>query len=752
MIPPSVTPERFKTARATILVDRFMTAFIKIGGIGIILAVLAIGVFIIAQVLPLFRSATVEPAPASHEVDLRSVLAQGDESVVLGLDEWGERPFVVTRSGSLAFCDVVGAATEADKAVPVTEGRMVTSSAYDVERQHVALGFADGSALAFAVKYRPEYADGKRIVRSELGPIKKVVLDSAGGTVSSLSWVGKGDVEEVAAIVLPVQGAPKLLVQRGNQPAEDLTNLITGIPSKVIADNRGDALVVLSQEGDVSYLFRSPDGFRVRQIFRPFADTASQTITSMAWLYGDVSLVATNAEGRNRQFSLFIKPGDDKRTFGLTKEFDRLPAGARFTSISVRNKAFLVGTGSHASLRFGTSASTRWEADLPYVPAQGVINAKYNRIAFLGEDARLRTMVLDDPHPEAGIRAFFGKVWYEGFSAPKYEWQSSGGTDDFEPKLSMINLMFGTFKATFYALLFAVPIALLGAIYTAEFMAPRWKAIIKPTVEIMAALPSVVLGFLAALWLAPAIENSFPSIILLMLVVPTVACLVGFGWSYLSPAFRARVPGGTEFLILIPILAIAGWLAWSAGPLLERMMFTITTPEGTVIADFRRWWAASTGLAYEQRNSFIVGVMMGFAVIPIIFTIAEDSLTNVPSNLRSASLALGASRWQTAINIVVPTASAGIFSALMIGLGRAIGETMIVVMATGNTGIIDWNIFNGMRTLSANIAVELPEAPHGGTLYRSLFLGALLLFAFTFAINTIAEIMRARLREKYKTV
>ena len=471
MIPPAATPERFKTARATILVDRFMTAFIKIGGIGIILAVLAIGVFIIAQVVPLFRSATVEPVPTSHEVDLRSVLTQGDESVVLGLDEWGERPFVVSRSGLLAFCDVVGAATKHEKAIPITEGRVVTSSAYDVERQHVALGFADGSALAFAVKYSPEYADGKRFVRSELGPLKKVVLDPAGGTVSSLSWVGKSDVEEVAAVVVPLQGKPKLLVQRGDQPAEDLTNLITGVPSKVIADNRGDALVVVSQEGDVSYLFRTSDGFRVRQIFRPFADTASQAITSMAWLFGDVSLVATTAEGRNRQFSLFIKPGEDKRTFGLTKEFDRLPAGARFTSISVRNKAFLVATGNHASLRFGTSAATRWEADLPYVPAQGVINAKYNRIAFLGEDARLRTLVLDDPHPEAGIRAFFGKVWYEGFAAPKYEWQSSGGTDDFEPKLSMINLMFGTFKATFYALLFAIPIALLGAIYTAEFMA-----------------------------------------------------------------------------------------------------------------------------------------------------------------------------------------------------------------------------------------------------------------------------------------
>ena len=144
--------------------------------------------------------------------------------------------------------------------------------------------------------------------------------------------------------------------------------------------------------------------------------------------------------------------------------------------------------------------------------------------------------------------------------------------------------------------------------------------------------------------------------------------------------------------------------------------------------------------------------MMGFAVIPMIFTISEDALSNVPLSLTVGSLALGASRWQTAIRIVVPTASAGIFSALMIGLGRAVGETMIVVMATGNTPVLNWNIFAGMRTLAANIAVELPEAAEHSTLYRTLFLGALLLFIITFLVNTVAEVLRQHLREKYKTV
>jgi phosphate transport system permease protein len=148
----------------------------------------------------------------------------------------------------------------------------------------------------------------------------------------------------------------------------------------------------------------------------------------------------------------------------------------------------------------------------------------------------------------------------------------------------------------------------------------------------------------------------------------------------------------------------------------------------------------------------VVGFVMGFAVIPLVFTIAEDALSNVPTSLVSGSLACGASRWQTVWRVVVPTAISGIVSAIMIGFGRAIGETMIVVMATGNTPVMEANPFNGMRTLSANIAVELPEAAVGHTHFRALFLGACCLFFLTFVINTLAEVLRQRLRERYKVV
>ena len=151
---------------------------------------------------------------------------------------------------------------------------------------------------------------------------------------------------------------------------------------------------------------------------------------------------------------------------------------------------------------------------------------------------------------------------------------------------------------------------------------------------------------------------------------------------------------------------------------------------------------------YVQRNAIVVAIGMSFAIIPLVFTIADDALSSVPDHLRSASLGAGATPWQTTVRVIVPAATSGLFSAVMIGLGRAVGETMIVLMAAGNTPLMGWNIFNGFQTLSAAIATELPEAARGSAHYRVLFLAAVLLFAMTFAVNTIAELVRQRFRRR----
>ncbi|MCG8511266.1 MAG: ABC transporter permease subunit, partial [Rhodospirillales bacterium] len=155
---------------------------------------------------------------------------------------------------------------------------------------------------------------------------------------------------------------------------------------------------------------------------------------------------------------------------------------------------------------------------------------------------------------------------------------------------------------------------------------------------------------------------------------------------------------------------------------------------------------------YVVRNSLIVGFVMGFAVIPIIYTIAEDALSAVPEHLRSASLGCGATPWQTATRVILPVAMSGMFSACMIGLGRAVGETMIVLMAAGNTPLMELNVFNAFHTLSAAIATEMPEAAKDSSHARVLYLAGLVLFVMTFVVNTVAEVVRLRFRKRNRSL
>jgi phosphate transport system permease protein len=540
----------------------------------------------------------------------------------------------------------------------------------------------------------------------------------------------------------------------------NLTADLKGKPAQILSSAVGDGLLVADETGEVDYYFLQTSGdLELRQKFKPFSDLKDPKLSSMGYVFGDVSVVVTSVDGHQRVFSLYNQPIEkdgetlEMRLYGQTKTFPDLKQGATFFAAGQRNKTFLTGHGKFASLRYVTTEDVRWEEELPFEISRAVIDAKTENIIFLDTAGTLHRYSLHDPHPEAGWKAFFGKVWYEGAKKPEYTWQSTSGTDDFEAKLSLMPLIVGSLKGTFYALLFAVPIALLAAVYSACYLPPSIKRVLKPTMEIMASLPSVVLGFLAGLWLAPLLEDKVPSVLLTIISLPIGAMLCGWAWTKLPVHLRSRVKLGNEYLLVLVPVVLVGYAAWSMGPVLEQWLFVVQDPAtGQSVADFRMWWPHATNTPFDVRNSMVVGFMMGFAVIPIIFTISEDALSNVPAALKGASMALGANRWQVVRTIVLPIAAAGIFSALMIGFGRAVGETMIVVMATGNTPVMDMNIFSGMRTLSANIAVELPEAAQHSTHYRTLFLGAMVLFVLTFALNTTAELMRQHLREKFKLV
>ena len=405
-----------------------------------------------------------------------------------------------------------------------------------------------------------------------------------------------------------------------------------------------------------------------------------------------------------------------------------------------RRKGFLaVADDGQGHIAHTTSEQVIASFLLKQKPQITSFSPRADRLVTVDSAGNTEIYEIDNPHPEIAWGTIWNKVWYEGYETPVFSWQSSSADTAFEPKFSLTPLLFGTLKSAFYAMLFAAPLAILGAIYTANFMAPRMRQWVKPSIETMAALPTVVLGFLAGLWLAPIVEANLTSVLLCVVVLPLSVLIFGFLWS-LPPSSMTRAFEGWFGALSVPVLILTGYVIFSFDEQLSTLLFG---------GDARTWFYQVLGLEYDQRNSLIIGIAMGLAVIPTIFSIAEDALYGVPQHLVHGSLALGATRWQTLVRIVLLTASPGIFSAVMIGFGRAAGETMVVLMATGNTPIMDFNIFQGMRTFAANIAVEMPESEVDSTHFRILFLTALVLFAITLAFNTIAEMVRHRLRSRY---
>ncbi len=247
---------------------------------------------------------------------------------------------------------------------------------------------------------------------------------------------------------------------------------------------------------------------------------------------------------------------------------------------------------------------------------------------------------------------------WSGYDKPEYIWQPVSEIQ----KFNIIPLIIGSLKTTLVAMFFAVPLALGAALYVSQLAGNRTREVVKPVIEMLSGIPSVVMGFFALLVMASFLQNVF---------------------------------------------------------------------------------------GYESRlNALVAGVALGFAVIPVIFTIAEDALTSVPRSFSQGALALGASRWRATWQIVLPAALPGVFAAVILGFGRAIGETMIVLMASGNASILSASPTDSARTITATIAAELAETVFGSHHYRLLFMIGLLLFAVTFLANVAGEIIVHRLKKR----
>lgn len=745
----SDSKRRARILRSRALKDRLSRAVIAVGGVSVIIALGLIFLYLFLEVLPMLMPASVHPgqvyaAPGGNPAP----------TVHLAMDRHREVAVRFDGAGGVAFFRPQDGTVLLQQRLPLPEGAAVTSVAHAEPRTRlVAFGLSDGSALLVRHAYSETYPDDRRVVHPELsypfgqeplaiddegrGLRRLAIQEGPGGTlVAGLTEDGRMSIVDFEARTSFMTG--EVVVERRasvvDVPFPDVAHLLVGMDLRtiVIADGGGRLHLADARVRDRVVIEHTmqvlPEGVR---------------ITALEFLLGTVSVLVGGSDGSVVQWTP-ARQEDNTRRLARIRAFE--PHAAEVTVIrpAYSRKGFATGDAAGmVKIHFATSHRTLASFEAVDGPVRMLAKAPRGDGLLVASDAeRFAYVEVENEYPQASVSALWNEVWYEGYAGPDYVWQSSSATDEFEGKFSLVPLTIGTLKGAFYALLFAIPLAIMGAFYTGYFMTPRMRGMVKPTIEIMEALPTVILGFLAGLWFAPFVERHLPAVLAVLLLMPLAMILAAYGWSHVPRRVRGRVADGWEAALLVPVVLAVGWLCVWMSPIVELAFF-----EGDM-----RQWLTDQGITYDQRNALVVGVAMGFAVIPTIFSIAEDAVFTVPKHLTYGSLALGATPWQTMVRVVALTASPGIFSAVMIGLGRAVGETMIVLMATGNSPVVNFNIFEGMRTLSANIAVEMPEAEAGGTHYRILFLAALVLFGLTFVFNTAAEIVRQRLRRRYASL
>jgi len=856
------------------LADAVARGLITIGGIGTIVAVLLVGAFLLAVALPLFRSArfALERSGPLPEPPAAGALA------CLGGDESGVLAWVANRD------DAGGIAGEI-RLVRVADGESLQSlpaASCDLEGATVVrmggagsiavVGYGDGTFRTGTVGLESRFLGpedlpddarnlapgsastvaGRTIVRGESGHHAEVSFVSRLGPPSRLGpaaivdidVASRSDGQLVAALDAAGRVRVEAIAERRNLLTDEVVSTAAGStiepesgfqPRFVRVSERGDQLFLVALDGAARRLsVRDAERPEPVEAFRALPPSAGEA-TAVERLFGGAALAVGDTAGGVR--ILFASRGGEGAGLagdGLRMQVARSfppPAGpraeVRAIAPSSRSRLFAVADAARRIRLLQSTTGSVVLAPQPEAtaPIERLFIAPRDNLLLAAGTGALAAWRIDAGYPEISPRTLLGRVWYENYPRPLHAWETTGH-DSFEPKFGLVPLVFGTIKATLYTMLFATPIAVLAAIYASQFLHPRWRARIKPTIELMAGLPSVVLGFVAGMILAPLVERGAMPVMTGLFLVPLVLVTAAHLWLFLPSGWRPRLAPWRPLVIGTLVLPLGCLASVAAAPLVEGVLFDgdlrgwldgqggsgfggwvvallppaaaaaavltgrfvmpwlrrVTPARGAGRGGWSERQAAVAGLAvflagvllavtlaaagaafldalridsrgglfgtYVQRNALVVALGMSFAIIPLIFTIADDALTSVPDHLRSASLGAGATPWQTAIRVIVPAAASGIFSAVMIGLGRAVGETMIVLMAAGNTPITDWNVFNGFQTLSAAIATELPEAARGSAHYRVLFLAALALFAMTFVVNTVAELVRQRFRRR----
>ena len=742
-----------RNLRARAFRDRLATWLVTAGGVSVIASVVLICVFLVYVVLPLFGSANVE----LYQDYALPVKDQGAIEY-LAIDEYRESAVAIGSNGEVTVFQPRTGELINSLQLPVSGVALSSHALLNRVEEQLFFGLDNGRLLSTKIDYSVTYPNDTRTTQVSMQyPFGDDTLDT-GLTKEPIDLlsVRHGNDNLLVATWQKNAGLHLLEYQLETSFLDDAEALqleqtiavkgMAGV-SWVGIDSLYSWLYVVDTESTVHfYDIRDLEDIHLVHSL-DLSDYGKISVTR--FLTGNLSLIVGFDSGRLLQaFPVRRQEQAGNYDLKVIREFPAMYDAVVQVYPEYSRRGFFATDSSGAlSVYYSTNAERLATIHLPEAVSIGNFAPRENAILASSEQGRTRLIRVDNSHPEISFSSLWAPLWYESYEQPDYTWQSSSSSDDFEPKFGLSPLTFGTLKAAFYAMLVATPLAIMAAIYTAFFLSSGLRQWVKPVIELMEALPTVILGFLAGLWLAPFIEKNLTFVFLLLLLVPSGVVAFGYASSRFTKPDAADagllnrcLSEEWRVVVLFPAVLGFAYISWLLQSPLESIFFG---------GDLRSWISNDLGIDYDQRNALVIGAVMGFAVIPTIFSITEDAVFAVPRHLVNGSLALGASNWQTLVGVVLPTASPGIFSAVMIGMGRAVGETMIVLMATGNTPVMDFSVFEGMRTLSANIAVEMPEAEVGSSHYRILFLAGLVLFVFTFFFNTLGELVRQRLRTRY---
>ncbi|OBT06648.1 hypothetical protein A9264_08745 [Vibrio sp. UCD-FRSSP16_10] len=721
-----------ETNRSRLVKDKLIAVLVRASGLGMLVGLFGILIYFFIETLPIFSSSTYQQTEYHLPID-------GGSFINTKIDNTGNNGIAINNKGEVIYFALDDDFAVINKALMQKDPVAIATN---TPHPWVAMINAKGKIKVVMPEFIVSHSKTRKVYTPNLRVNNSLADLSFTQADFKTEHLGFTLLQDGAVIIRASKSKVEVLdatPSSGKAYSQQITTLPTTFKdiSGVFVTENGLYVVVLDSESATIFSRRSvADDFSL--FFKNNENIESNSKQIFSFLNGDKSAIVSNSKS---EIEFWFISFQNERRLRTARKYSTHSNVVNLIPEHTKKGFWAIEEDGTHSLFYATRADSILKITDQKVPLLTSLSQN-DRYLMNIYDNKIVRFDIDSPHPEISLKELTQKVQYEGYSEPDYVWQTSATAQDVEPKFSLVPLVFGTLKAAIYAMLFSIPIAVLGAVYTASFMSTKMRNTIKPTIELMEALPTLVIGFVAAIWLAPIMEQNLLAFMLSIIVIPFTALLCGGIWALFPTSVKSQVPKGLHLVTLLPVITIVWWSIFQFAPYLDKMIFD----HGLI------YFLADKGWDYQQRNSLVVGIAMGFAVIPTIFTIAEDAIYSVPKHLSNGALALGATEWQTLTRVVLLTASPGIISAIMLGLGRAMGETMIVLTATGNTPITDWNVFEGLRSLTATIATELPESKVGSSHYRLLFLSALILFLFTFIVNSVGESVRQRLRDKYRSL